>query len=71
MHLFGMFFFPFFGFGFVMYFLPSLIALVRGKRDVVAIVVLNFFLGWTVIGWVVALVWALKTDTVVVYHAYR
>jgi hypothetical protein len=71
MHLFGMFFFPFFGFGFVMYFLPSIIALVRGKRDVVAIVVLNFFLGWTVIGWVVALVWALKTDTVVVYHAYR
>jgi hypothetical protein len=72
MHLFGMFFFfPFFGFGFVMYFLPSLIALVRGKRDVVAIVVLNFFLGWTVIGWVVALVWALKTDAVVVYHAYR
>jgi hypothetical protein len=71
MHLFGMFFFPFFGFGFVMYFLPSLIALVRGKRDVAAIVVLNFFLGWTVIGWVVALVWALKTDTVVVYHAYR
>jgi Superinfection immunity protein len=71
MHLFGMFFFPFFGFGFVMYFLPSLIALVRGKRDVAAIVVLNFFLGWTVIGWVVSLVWALKTDAVVVYHAYR
>jgi hypothetical protein len=25
-------------------------------------VLLNFFLGWTVIGWVVALVWAVKTD---------
>ena len=69
MHLFSIFFFPFFGFGFVMYFLPSLIALVRSKRDILGIVLLNFFLGWTLIGWVVALVWALKTDVVVVYRA--
>jgi len=65
-HLFPSFFFPFFGFGFVMYFLPSIIALVRSKRDVTGIVLLNFFLGWTMIGWVVALIWALKTDVVVV-----
>jgi Superinfection immunity protein len=69
MNLFSIFFFPFFGFGFVMYFLPSLIALLRSKRDIVAIVLLNFFLGWTLIGWVVALVWAFKTDVVVVYRA--
>ena len=56
------FFLPFFGIGFVMYFLPSIIALARSKRDITAIVLLNFFLGWTMIGWVVALVWALKTD---------
>lgn len=56
------FFLPFFGFGFVMYFLPSIIALARSKHDLTAIVLLNFFLGWTMIGWVVALVWALKTD---------
>jgi hypothetical protein len=68
MHLFGIFFFPFFGFGFVMYFLPSLIALARSKRDIVAIILLNFFLGWTLIGWVVALVWAVKTDVMVVYR---
>jgi Superinfection immunity protein len=55
-------FLPFFGFGFVMYFLPSLIALARNKRDITAIVLLNFFLGWTMIGWVVALIWAVKTD---------
>ena len=48
-------FFPFFGFGFVMYFLPSIIALARGKRDILAIFLLNLFLGWSVIGWVVAL----------------
>jgi hypothetical protein len=56
------FFLPIFGFGFVMYFLPSIIAFARSKRDTMAITLLNFFLGWTMIGWVVALVWALKTD---------
>jgi hypothetical protein len=55
-------FFPIFGFGFVMYFLPSVVALARSKRDITAIVLLNFFLGWTMIGWVIALVWACKTD---------
>jgi len=56
------FFLPFFGFGFVMYFLPSIIALARSKRDLLAIFLLNFFLGWSVIGWIVALVWAAKND---------
>jgi Superinfection immunity protein len=61
-HLLPAFFLPFFGFGFVMYFLPSIIAFSRSKRDTSAIVLLNFFLGWTLIGWVVALVWAAKND---------
>jgi len=56
------FFLPVFGFGFVMYFLPSIIALVRNKRDIAAIALLNLFLGWSVIGWIVALIWAVKTD---------
>jgi len=62
MHLFALFFFPIFGFGFLLYFLPSILALARNKRDTVSIFVLNFLLGWTAIGWVVALVWALKVD---------
>jgi hypothetical protein len=62
MHLFGFFFFPFFGFGFLMYFLPSIVAFARNKRDTTSIVLLNFFLGWSVIGWVIALVWAFKVD---------
>jgi hypothetical protein len=61
-HLLPAFFLPFFGFGFVMYFLPAIIALARNKRDTVAILLLNIFLGWTVIGWIVALVWAAKND---------
>jgi hypothetical protein len=56
------FFFPFFGFGTLMYFLPSIIALAKSKRDLLAIFLLNFFLGWSVIGWIVALVWAAKSD---------
>ena len=65
MHLFA-FFVPILGFGFVMYFLPAIIAFARSKRDAVSILVLNFFLGWTAIGWVIALVWALKQDVPVV-----
>ncbi len=59
-------FFPFFGFGSFLYFLPFLVALARGKRDALGIFLLNFFLGWTVIGWVVALIWAAKQDVVYV-----
>jgi hypothetical protein len=62
MHPFALFFFHFLGAWFVMYFLPTIIALVRSKRDSLAIFLLNLFLGWSVIGWVVALVWAAKND---------
>ncbi|HEY1801793.1 MAG TPA: superinfection immunity protein [Terriglobales bacterium] len=53
---------PFLGFGFLLYFLPSIIALAHSKRNTLAIFLLNFFLGWTFIGWIVALVWAVKVD---------
>lgn len=41
--------------GFI-YFLPSIVG--RNKANAQAILVLNFFLGWTLLGWVIALVWA-------------
>ena len=44
------------------YFLPSIIALFRGKKNLIAIMALNFFLGCTVVGWVVSLVWSLSAD---------
>jgi hypothetical protein len=66
-HIFPFIFVPhFFGFGMLMYFLPTIIAVARSKRDIGAILVLNLFLGWTLIGWVIALVWALKHDYPVV-----
>jgi hypothetical protein len=46
------------------YFVPSIIAYAHQNRNSGAILALNIFLGWTVVGWVVALVWALKTDLV-------
>jgi T4 superinfection immunity protein len=65
MHLLGFFFFPFFGFGFLCYFLPTIVALIRERHDRFAIFMLNFFLGWSLIGWVIALAWACKSDRVV------
>jgi hypothetical protein len=41
------------------YFLPSMIASNGRHRQRVAIYALNLFLGWSFIGWVIALVWAL------------
>ena len=46
------------------YFLPSLFALIDRKRNTVAIFALNLFLGWTFVGWVVALVWSLTQERV-------
>lgn len=42
----------------VIYLVPTLIANINRHRNRTAILVLNIFLGWTFIGWVVALVWA-------------
>ena len=44
------------------YFLPFLIALMRVRPNTGAILILNLFLGWTLVGWVVALVWAVSTN---------
>lgn len=40
------------------YFLPWAVAASRGKSNSGAIAVVNFLLGWTVIGWIIALVMA-------------
>jgi hypothetical protein len=42
----------------ILYFLPALIALLRSHQNFVPILLLNLFLGWTVLGWIVALVWS-------------
>lgn len=42
-------------------FLPTIIG--RNKKNGMAIFALNFFAGWTFVGWVVAMVWACTTDS--------
>jgi hypothetical protein len=57
---------------FVAYLLPTLLAFHRRHRSRVAILMVNFLLGWTVIGWVAALIWSCTGNTepavVVVYR---
>jgi hypothetical protein len=47
-------------FGFLVYFFPSYLA--RNNRNFVAIAALNLLLGWTLLGWVGALIWALYEE---------
>jgi Superinfection immunity protein len=42
------------------YFIPSFVGF--KKRNFSAIFVLNLFLGWTFIGWIVALIWAVSYE---------
>jgi hypothetical protein len=44
--------------GFIAYWVPTLAANSNRHRNRAAIGMLNLFLGWTFIGWVVALLWA-------------
>ena len=48
--------------GFAFYFLPTLIASSRQSRSQGGIFVLNLLLGWTFIGWFVALIWAVTSE---------
>ncbi|SEQ03749.1 superinfection immunity protein [Microlunatus flavus] len=54
------------------YLLPWAIAATRNRSNVAAIALINLFLGWSLIGWVVALVMACGSDqpVVVVNHTY-
>lgn len=48
----------------IVYFLPTIVALLKGRMNTGAIFALNLFLGFTLIGWVIALVWACSRDAV-------
>jgi hypothetical protein len=49
-------------FGLGVYFLPTIKAYQDKKRNKEAILAVNLFLGWTLVGWVVALAWAFAKD---------
>ena len=47
----------------LLYFLPTVVALIRGHLSALAIFLLNLFLGWTLIGWIIALIWSCTGNT--------
>jgi heme/copper-type cytochrome/quinol oxidase subunit 2 len=48
---------------FTLYMIPSIEADARNRDDAFAITVFNVLLGWTVIGWIAAFVWARRSAT--------
>jgi len=51
--------------GTLFYLLPFAIAFNKRRANTGGIFALNLFLGWSLLGWVAALVWALKEEAVI------
>lgn len=47
---------------FIAYFAPTIAATAFDHKNIAPIIIINVLLGWTLIGWVVALAWAFKKD---------
>lgn len=43
-------------------FIPFIIALCRKHNDTLLIFLVVFFLGWTIIGWIIAFIWSLSSN---------
>jgi hypothetical protein len=54
--------------GVFIYFLPAFLAFKREHPARVAILVVNFFFGVTFLGWIICLIWALASPTVIVVN---
>ncbi len=49
---------------FTFYFWPTSFALLRNSEKKMVVFLINFLLGWTIIGWIVALIKSLNSQTV-------
>jgi hypothetical protein len=47
---------------FILYWLPTIIAIARHTNSALGVATFNFFLGWTGVGWFLALMWALAAS---------
>lgn len=45
-----------------LYFVPTGVAYYKEKTNILAIFLTNLLLGWTFIGWILALIWAATED---------
>lgn len=53
------------------YLLPTVVALARGHRNRASIMVVNIMLGWTLLGWVISMTWAVAAAPQVGVHLQR
>ena len=44
------------------YRLPTIVAVQRRKQNALSIMMVNLYLGWTILGWIAAMVWAHSVD---------
>ena len=42
----------------LLYFIPTIVALLRGHHNAFAIFLTNLLFGWTIIGWLITLIWS-------------
>lgn len=57
-------------FGVIAYWVPFIVVVLRRAPNIGQVAVVNGLLGWTLVGWVVALVMAVKPKPAQVYQAY-
>jgi len=48
--------------GLALYCLPMIVAIIDKKAATGGIIILNLFLGWTILGWIGALIWAVTSE---------
>lgn len=58
-------------FAIALYFAPAIVAAARNTHNATAILLLNLFLGWTVVGWFVAMLMALCSAPCWAYYYRR
>lgn len=44
------------------YLIPTIIAKVKRKKNMSGIALLNIFAGWSAVGWIISLIWAVSSD---------
>ena len=52
-----------------LYLYPTLIATLRHHKNEAAIAIVNVLFGWTLLGWGVALAWAMKPPHLATHHS--
>ncbi len=56
--IFHILFLPIAAIGFAAYFAPSIVAAVRKHEQLGLVILVNFLVGWSGVGWILTLLWA-------------